>query len=189
MREEDTQFSCEYSYEVKKEGKKRALAAGLIFLYVAFSVGFFLLCYISGWIPLFAILPLLLWMLVYFTYIPLFPDVYFEFSRGYLSIGYETGKKKIRREKIRIHVKEAANIYRLDAGRVELNGVERLYDMSSSISAKERICIVIEEGKRAVVIDATPQLMKLLASYCPRAEGLAEYLKANKTLHKGEQNV
>ena len=189
MREGDTQFSCEYSYEVKLEGKRRFLAVGLIALYVLFAVGCFFLCYVSGWIPLFAVLPIFLWMLVYFTWRPSFPDRYFEFSKGYLSLGYETGKKRIRREKMRIHVKEATKIYRLGTGRVKLNGTETVLDFSSSENAKDRVCIITEEGKRAVIVDATPALIKLLASYCPNAEGLAEYIKANKTLHKGEQNV
>ena len=186
MREGDNQFSCDYSYEVKKEGKRRLLAIGLILLYVAFTVGYFLLCYISGWIPLFAIVPILLWMLIYFTWRPAFPDVYFEFSKGELSVGHEVGKRRIRREKLRIRVKEATDIFKLDTGRVKLNGYKEFYDMSSSADAKDLLCVVWQGGECALLFDGTPQLMRLLVSYCPNAEKLAEYLKANKTLHKGE---
>ena len=179
---EDTQFSCEYSYERRREGKGRLLALGLIALYISVAVLYFLFCYISGWIPLFAISPILLSVLIYFTWGRCFPDCYFEFYRGTLSVGYEAGRRKIRREKVKIHIKDADKIYPVGTGRVKFSGSVRVCDMSSSSMTEGRVCILWDGGGRAVLLDTTPALLKLLVSHAAEgcADELADYLRKSK---------
>ncbi len=180
MAHDDTQFSAEYTYERKREGRRLAVAVGLILLYVVFTVGYFLLCYISGWIPLYAIAPILISMLIYFTWRRVLPDCYFEFRAGMLSLGYEMGRKRIRREKLKIHVKEADRIYPVGVGRVKLEGMERVFDISSSVTAPNRVCIIFGGGRTAAVFDMTPALSRLLVSYSEHADELADYIKQGK---------
>ncbi|MBQ7363136.1 MAG: hypothetical protein IJW48_01660 [Clostridia bacterium] len=115
-------------------------------------------------------------MLIYFTWRRSAPDCYFEFRSGTLSLGIEAGRRRARREKIRIHVKEAERICPAGPGRVKLSGVSRMYDMSSSSSVSERVCIVYDGGRTAVVFDTTPALSRLLVSYSSNADELSAHL-------------
>ena len=164
----------------------RLMAVCLIALYISFALLFFLFCYISGWVPLFAVSPILVFILVGLTWPRFFPDCYFEFGQGMLTLGYERRRGKKRREKVKIHIRDAEKIFPHSEGRVKLSGVKRIYDMSSSARAKERVCILYFGC--AYVFDTTPTLSRLLVSYAADgcADELEKHLKANKTLHKGE---
>ncbi len=178
MKREDTQFFTEYSYERRKEGKRLALAICLVALYAAALVLYFLFCYISGWVPLFAISPILLVILIYFTWRRAFPDCYFEFKEGTLSLGYEMGKRRARREKIKIRIKDAEKIYPQEPGRAEFSDVKRVCDMSSSKRSQNRVCVI--SNGTAVIFDTTPALTRLLVLHA--GEGcvneLSNYLKS-----------
>ena len=68
---------AEYTYEKKAEGKMRILKYLLIVGYVLFVALYFLICYITRLIPLFALCPLITWIMVYFTWHYVSYDVYY----------------------------------------------------------------------------------------------------------------
>ena len=175
----DTPFGAEFSYKRKREGKRRIIAALLLAMYVAFGMLFFLFCYITRFIPLFAISPIAISMLVYFTWSRSLPDVYYEFRAGMLSVGTVRGRQRVHREKYRIHVKDAERIFHVGRGRVELDSDISVSDMSSSMTCEERVGIVFSDGgRRAVILDTTPELVRVLTSFSKNSGELSDYLKS-----------
>ncbi len=90
-------FNCfEYASEQKAEGKYLAFRIALLTLYVAFSATYFLIAYITRIIPIVAILPIFLWMLIFFTWRYTSPDYKYSIESGIFtfSVGYVKNKKK-----------------------------------------------------------------------------------------------
>lgn len=90
--------SFEYAAEQKAEGKFFAFRMALIFAYVAFSAIYFLIAYITRIIPIVAILPIFLWMLIFFTWRYTSPDYKYTIESGIFtySVGYTKNKKKVK---------------------------------------------------------------------------------------------
>ena len=175
MGEFDTLNYAEYSYSPKNEGKVRIRKVLMCILYVLFVGAYFLTCYITRVIPLFAVCPIFTWMLVFFTWRYVSYDYYFEFKSGTLEVGTIRGGTKRRKTSVlhTIHVKEA--VYAARYGSVdELGTLDKLCDYSSSVKEENRIAIVYEkDGKRVgVVLDSTTKLAGFIASYCPYAKEL-----------------
>lgn len=176
MAEFDSINSTEYSYEQKNEGKVRTKRTLMIIAYALFTIGFFIFC--MSVIPyLFAIGPLLLYILVLCTWRLVKFDCYWEFGGGMLRVGKikvdKNGRRKLPR--LEIHVKEA-----LDIGYYESQGqlasAERIYDYSESPISDKRIYIIFKEGDKtsAVIIEGTARLGSLLTSFCERAHDIKD---------------
>jgi hypothetical protein len=167
---------AEYSVAQKAEGKNLLLRILLISSYVLLSLGFFIFfTMVFKIVMLISILPLLIWILVFFTWRYVSYDYYFEFKSGTLEVGTIRGGAKGRKKSVlhTIHVKEA--VYAARYGSVdELGTLDELCDYSSSVKEESRIAIVYEkDGKRVgVVLDSTTKLAGFIASYCPYAKEL-----------------
>lgn len=165
----------EYAYEQKNEGKVRVARTLMVIGYVVFFVGLFAILMLSSMPMLFAIAPLLLYILVLCTWRFVKYDLYWEFGTGTL----EAGKIKVNKSgrhktpKVSIHIKEA-----LDIGYYEnssqLGEVKKVYDYSESPSSDKRIYIVFSEGgaRSALIIEGTARLANLLTSFCERAHDI-----------------
>ena len=70
------------SYEIvikpKKDAKNKLMRAFLILFYVAFVVGCLILGFVTAFIPLLALVPLVLWMIIFFTW--RFVNVEYEYA-------------------------------------------------------------------------------------------------------------
>lgn len=182
MSDLDGQFYSEHSYSRRAEGRVLAARALMVLFYLAAAVGYFLFCYISRFIPLFALCPILIWILVFFTWGLVGYDVYCELSRGELSVGRErrgrSGKK--RKQILSVHVRDAIDILPVAPGRVKLNGVDVLVDLSSSSKREGRVAVLFatKGGTTAVVIDATGHLVRLLMTYYHRTDELKMLLNS-----------
>ena len=80
MNEFDSPNYAEFSYDVKSEGKVRTMRIMAILGYAAFLLLYFLICYATRMIPVFAIAPIFTWILVFFTWSYVKYDYYFEFK-------------------------------------------------------------------------------------------------------------
>ena len=60
--------SYEYVIKPKKDGKNKLLKAALLGLYVLFVLAWMVFGFISGFIPLLALMPITTWILVFFTW-------------------------------------------------------------------------------------------------------------------------
>lgn len=166
--------STEYTYEQKSEGKVKRNRVLMILFYVLFAAGFFALCLAIN-IFLFAIGPLLVYIIYLCTWRLVKYDCYWEFGQGHLEVGKVKVNKhgRIKVKKLSIHVKEALDIGHYTA-RGELDSVKRVHDYSESQSSENRIYIVyLEDGRRTgLIIEGTARLANLLTSFCPNAHDI-----------------
>ena len=88
--------SFEYASEQKSEGKYLAFRIALLAFYVIFAGTYFLIAYVTRIIPIVAILPIFLWMLIFFTWRYTSPDYKYSIESGVFtySVGYVKNKKK-----------------------------------------------------------------------------------------------
>ena len=169
MSDFDSPYACDFTYTRCAEGKNKLGRILLVLVYVAFVGAFFGFCYWSRIIPLFAVCPIFLWMLIFFTWRYVSYDYYFEFRTGVLTVGLSRIRKKreIRTPKRSITVKEAASIYPIPSGKVKFSRAVRLYDFSGTKNSECRIAVVTERrGKEEIyILECTRPLAKLLSSY------------------------
>ena len=177
MNEFDSPNYAEFSYDVKNEGKVKTLRTLAVVGYIAFVALFFLFCYVSRIIPMFALAPILTWILIFFTWSMVKYDYYFEFKSGMLELGKVVSSKKGRKKlpKLNIHVKDALFIAPFDGDYAErLKEAAEVYDLSSSQSSDNRIMLLFENKgvKTAVIFEGTAKIANLLASFCPNTQDI-----------------
>ena len=169
----DSPGYTEFFYEKRAEGKLRVMKSLLVFGYILFVLAFFLVCYATRFIPIFAICPLLTWILVYFTWRIVSYDVYYTFDRGHMEIGKLKKRKKavMRTPYVKLEAKSAVLVmpYERAVETDEYRSVRRVRDFSSTLSSAASIVIIYtdEQGNEAVVLESTPKLLKLLKEYSP----------------------
>ena len=178
MNEFDSPNYTEYTYDKKAEGRMLFLKWLLIIGYVLFVGAFFLACYITRIIPLFAICPVVTWVVIYFSWRLVSYDVYYTFEHGHMEIGKVTVRKNgnIKAPKIKLEVKDAILIAPLSVARDrEEYKSARTIDYSSYRASQNLVAIVYEsrKGVETVIVENTPKLSKLLARYCKNAYGLS----------------
>ena len=174
MAEFDSLNSAEFSYEKKGEGKNKLYRILLIIGYVLFVIVFFLACYLSKLIPAFAVAPIFLWMLIFFTWRLVKYDMYIEFQSGSLTLGRVKVRKSgtKRTPLLTVSVKSAEEVAPYSSA-VSLEGL-KVYDFSESPFSDKRIFIrFMKDGEKSVAIfEGTARLGKLLASYSENAHDL-----------------
>jgi hypothetical protein len=177
MNEYDSPNYAEFTYEKKNEGKVRLARTLMICGYVLYLVAFFLVCYLTRVIPVFAIAPLTLWIIIFFTWKLVKYDCYFEFKAGMLELGTVKVNKKGNRRKnptVTIHVKEALSATVYDSLFDDLKTVDKIYDLSESQHSDKRILIIFEQnGDRcAAIFEGTSKVANLIASFCEKGKSL-----------------
>ena len=162
---------ADYAYTKKKEGKLLFFTVLLILLYVLFVVGFFLLCYVSRLIPLFAVAPVLLWILVFLTWRYVSYDIYYTFESGTLTFYRRAGKKpKAAKKILSLRLRECEGAYdgiRVVEERAAAEG--RFYDLTSSVHTDSAVLLRFTEREKpaAVLFDATPRVRELIRKFSP----------------------
>ena len=176
MNEYDSPNYAEYVYDRKNEGNFKKIKTLAILGYVLVSAAAFI-ALATTLVWLIAVLPIFIWMMVYFTWGFISFDYYYEFNHGEMEFGkVHSGKGgRRRRPVLKIRVKEAKRAEAYKDG-ANLSGAYKLYDFSESQSSDKRIIIFFEEnGKEAAVIfEATAKVARLIASYCKGAASLKE---------------
>ena len=179
MNEFDSPNYTEYTYDKKAEGKTLLLKWILILGYILFVALFFLACYITRIIPLFAVCPVVTWIIVYFSWRLVKYDVYYTFEHGHMEFGRirESKSGKRRSPRLRLDVQHAYCVlpYCEATDSEEYKGIRILHDYASRRNHPS-LAVIIFEGKRgreAVVFDTIPKLSRLLGKYCPNIRNLA----------------
>ena len=156
----------EYASEQKPEGKFFILRIILIALYFAFAAVYFLVAYITRIIPIVAILPIFLWMLIFFTWRYTSPDYKYTIESGIFtfSIGYVKNKKK---SKSSFKISTATAIMPLEQAKEEIAKFAPAASYSSVPSVKsEDVYVALytdNYGKKcAMYFVATSQALRLL---------------------------
>lgn len=180
MNEFDSPNYTEYTYDKKAEGKTLFLKWLLIFGYVSFVVLFFLACYITRIIPLFAICPVVTWIIVFFTWRLVSYDVYYTFEHGRMEIGKIRVRKSgnIKKVKVTLEMKDAILVAPMDIAknREEFISAKVMHDYSAYRSSPRLVVIVFsgKKGNEVVMIENTPKLSRLVMRYSKNAVGLSQ---------------
>ncbi|MBO5101487.1 MAG: hypothetical protein J6C39_03060, partial [Clostridia bacterium] len=144
MSEFDSPNYAEYTYDKKNEGRIKKQRGLMLILYIAVAIIYFAVCCITKLLPLIAIEPILIWILVFFTWKYVSYDCYFVFDAGMLELGTVKVTKNGRRQSPRhkIHVKEALLAAPLVGNEASLSEVQKVDDLGESETSENRILII-----------------------------------------------
>lgn len=161
----------EYSVECKSEGKLKMRKLWLILAYIAFVVLYFVLfTVITKIVPLVAILPLLVWILVFFTW--RYTKVEYEYAilQGAFHFSVIYGGRT-RKELLEVKIKDMTVIAPYEGemiARTEAPDIARHYQFISSKDSPDRYAAiwVDEEGKKcSLLFEATNKTLKICKFY------------------------
>ena len=163
----------EYSAQQKPEGKFRVRMILFLALYFLFSATYFVVIYITRVLPLGAILPIFLWMLIFFTWRYVKPDYKYEIVTGTLTFTVRYGNK--RKGKVATEFKVSSAHAIIPAADSEPTVKEfapaKVYSALPSVSAADAYVALYTDksgNKCAFYFVATEQALKLLRFYNSR---------------------
>lgn len=162
----------EYSATQKSEGKWLIYKILLMTLYVLYAAGYFILIFITRMIPLGALIPVTLWIIIYFTWKYTKPDYKYVIEAGKLTF-YVLYGNKTKRKKAEIRVSSAEKIapVRDISEDISAFAPEITYSALPCGDASDAYAALYkdEAGKRCVFyFVATAQALKLLHFYNSR---------------------
>ena len=179
-----------YEFAVKQRIEGRFLAAkiGLLLFYTSYVVGLLLIGLLTRiLVPLLALIPLTLWIIVFFTW--RFTEVEYEYSitSGELVFSKIFGNRT-RRRQLKISLRDAVRIAPLDNGehsaRAEAWKPQREFSAISSLFAPDIYFILFEytekHGKKAekcraiFYLEATNRTLQICRFYNPSATVLTK---------------
>ena len=182
MTEFDSPNYAEYVYDRKNEGKVLLYKVLMICADLAFVGGFAVFCAITRIWPIFALCPLLFYILYLCTWRFVSYDSYFELKEGVLELGNIKLKKSDRKKfpKLNLRAKEAKLIAAYDEVAEQVKNIKTVYDFSESKLSPHRIALVFDkDGKECLAIfEGTAKAAKILASLCENGKSLK-----GKTFH------
>ena len=149
---------AEYTVAKKPEGKNKLARVMLVCAYVIFALAYASV-FIAVRIPqVIAVLPVFLWMAVFFTWKYVSFDYEYRVEAGYMTVSKTVGKKK--KELARICVREAIDIRPLRSG---VQGCH-VCDYRGSEKSSDGYYIVYEKDgvRECVYFEATTALVKVL---------------------------
>jgi hypothetical protein len=158
----------EYAVAQKSEGKWRLFKWLMIFGYIVFAAAYFVIIYVTRFFPLGALIPLFLWMLIYFTYKYVKPEYKYKISEGYLTFYKIFGKKE--KEVIKVRICDAKHIMPLESS-IEIVkdfAVEKTYSaLPATVTADPYLILFVDnDGKRcSFMFKATRDALKNLRFY------------------------
>ena len=157
----------EYSCAQKPQGKWILFKCLLILAYLAFTVAYFFFIVEIGFIPLGAMIPLLLWIMIYFTWRYTNPDYKYTIDAGVLTFYISYGKKT--HEKFKLHIKEAIAIVPRDETpryKAELK-VKKTYNALPTKNEKDAYAIIFKKETKVCIffLKVTRDTIKALHYY------------------------
>ena len=160
--------STTYSIDRKHEGSFAWRRIGLVALYAAVVIVFFVLIYTTRAVPLFAICPMALFILCLATW------RYTQLTNEYvIEVGDITFSRiwgnRNRKTVLKLPVRELLAVYPAeDAGAGQF---KRVYDFRGSVKTPDAYCIEFTDGEERSLIyfEATKKAIKLIALYNPNA--------------------
>ncbi len=149
----------EYTVRKKSEGNYKLARLGMVLFYVLFAGAFFAVCYVTRLIPVFAMCPVLLWILSLLTW--RYVDIEYKYTvdAGMLRLYAVYGGKKAK-EKAAFHIKDAAAFIPLHEAldEIQIFKAEKTYNFLSSVkSAKDPYgFMIVQNGVRTIALIEVP---------------------------------
>ena len=165
--------SFEYSTEQKSEGKWLAFKILLLLGYVLFAGAYFVVIFVTRIIPLGALIPVAVWILIFLTWRYTHPDYQYIIETGvftfYVNYG-RMGKRKIRKEKTSFRISEAKHIVPVAEAESfisEFSPVNVYCAVPSKSSTDVYVALYNDKvGKKsAIYFVTTPETLRLLKIY------------------------
>lgn len=161
----------EFVVAQKKEGKLRTKRILAIVGYVLFFILIFVLLSALKVMQLIALLPILEWMLVFFTWRYLSPEFEYSMTSGYITFTtvYGGRSKKKRLELCIKDLKEIAPYDDAACARLENAGLQKDYIFVSSLDAPDMYYAVFEQDGESQVVyfEATKKALQIFRFYNP----------------------
>ncbi len=159
-----------YSYTVdkKSEGKYKLARFLRVLFYALFLIAFFDVCYVTKLIPVFAVAPLLVWMLVFFTW--RFVSIKYKYTveSGMLKLIVIYGGKK-EKVKIILHIKEIKAFLPKESSydAVKNFNPNKIYNLLSSQRTADEAYVLLTEfdGKRVEALIEAPAVSRKAILY------------------------
>lgn len=158
--------TCEYAAERKAEGKFKLFKILMLTAYVAYTAIYFVIIYITRIFPLGALIPITLWIIVYFTWGYTKPDYRYVIEKGFLTFSISYGKKR-KKKKTEFKISSAVAI----APKCDLEdeikdfAPQNVYSAVPSVNSQDvyAALYVDDDGKKCVLyFVATQQALKLM---------------------------
>ncbi len=159
----------EYAAEQKSEGKWKLIRTLVLSSYILFVAVFFLVLYIIRLIPLFAITPIIVWMLVFFTWRYTKPDYRYFIERGTFSF-YVCYGKKTKKKKTEFVISSAEAIAPVDCLKEKIQefAPAKTYSAVPSVKSSDAYAALYKDAKGnkcVLYFIATERALKLLHFY------------------------
>ena len=176
MADMDSPNYAEYAVEKKVEGSLRVRRLLMILFYVALAGGYFSVC-VTTFVALIAVLPMLMLIVIYFTWLYVSYDVSYTFSSGTMRFCrvYGSRSRRIEREMLSLEVRDALYVGLAENPRAKerLSSVRRVYDFASSSQSSDAVILIFEEengSTSAVRFDCINRVARLLRIFAPAAD-------------------
>ena len=151
--------ACEYTVSKKSEGGYRLHRLAMLLFYVVFIAAFFVTLYKIGIIQVFALAPLLLWILIFFTWRYVSVEYKYRVESGKL-IFFNVYGSKTHKQKATFHLKAAEAFLPLEEAKTLIDEYkpQKTYSFLSSAKApKDAYAFMIKDnGKRTLVLLEAP---------------------------------
>ena len=163
----------EYSAQQKAEGKFFVRKMLMLALYLAFTLAYLAVILITRIIPLGALIPVFLWILIFLTWRYVKPDYKYEISTGMLTFSVKYGNKRKGKVVAEFKVSTAEKILPVATYEEEIKAFDakKVYSALPSLSANDAYAALYtdKDGNKCVFyFVATEQALKLLRFYNSR---------------------
>ncbi len=159
--------ATEYSCSQKREGKWKLYRILLVFLYVFYTVAYLYAIIETRFFALGALIPVTLWIIVYFTWRYTSPDYKYTIDAGILTLYVSYGKKT--HEKIKLHIKDAIAIAPRDKIGEYLKDlkIEKAYNALPSSKEQDAYAIIFKKETKVCIfyLKVTRDTLKALHYY------------------------
>jgi len=159
----------EYTVSKKSEGTYKLLRGLMVLFYVVYVVGFFSIIFVLKAIPVGALIPVTLWILVFFTWRFVSVEYRYEVDKGRLIFSEIYGGKKSRvKAEFRVHDVVLLAPVGAAASEIENFAPERVFDASPSVSSPDRYVLLIRDEtgvKTAFYLQANEKAAKAIRFY------------------------
>ena len=157
----------EYSCAQKPHGKWIVFKCLLLLFYLSFTVAYFFFIVEIGFVPLGALIPLFLWIMIYFTWRYTSPDYKYTIDAGVLTFYVSYGKKT--HEKFKLHIKDAIVIAPFGEISLYKSGVKikKTYNALPSNNESDAYAIIFKKETKVYIFffKATRDAIKALHYY------------------------
>lgn len=158
----------EYVVSQKMEGKWKLKKLGMLLLYVAFVIAWFIFGFVSKMFPLLALIPVTLWMLVFFTWRYVKVEYEYSMESGDMTISNIYGGKS-RKKVVEFKIKECSLIAPVSTHDFKARDYEpeKIFKALSSEKAADAYFALFEQdGKRCIAyFEATEKALKICKYY------------------------